>query len=60
MAPMNERLKTILSELRRYLSELYGETDTQAATIISHAEEFLALAEQMLAPQPPAKVLPET
>ena len=25
MAPMNERLKTILSELRRYLSELYGE-----------------------------------
>jgi len=25
MALMNERLKTILSELRRYLSELYGE-----------------------------------
>jgi uncharacterized protein (UPF0332 family) len=30
-------------------------TDTQAATIISQAEEFLTLAEQMLGAQPPAK-----
>jgi uncharacterized protein (UPF0332 family) len=35
-------------------------TDTQAATIISQAEEFLAMAEQMLSAQPPAKGQSET
>jgi len=41
-------------------SSISNLTDTQAATIISQAEEFLALAEQMLGAQPPAKDRPET
>ncbi|HMB26877.1 MAG TPA: hypothetical protein VKS99_02180 [Blastocatellia bacterium] len=41
-------------------SSISNLTDTQAATIISQAEEFLALAEQMLSAQPPVKDQPET
>ncbi len=37
MMAMNERLKTILSELRRYLSELYGERLVDVALFGSQA-----------------------
>jgi len=36
-------------------SPIFSLTDTQASAIISQAEEFLALAEQTLSEQPPAK-----
>jgi uncharacterized protein (UPF0332 family) len=41
-------------------SSISNLTDAQAATIISQAEELLALAEQMLGAQPPAKDQSET
>jgi uncharacterized protein (UPF0332 family) len=41
-------------------SSISNLTDAQAATIISQAEEFLALAEQMLGAQPHAKDQSET